>query len=139
MLVTSPHIPSPSHLFSWNVLVGIFQLQAKKILSWRIQRTQNFLLEFLRNNRFFFFFPSFKFWQIKYIAVLWCNAGKTSCFSKCQRKRQVTLWAMLIVGSYKVRRLNVKLHFPEVISFLFPSQRANEGFSNIILVLNLVK
>lgn len=49
------------------------------------------------------------------------------------------LMSMLIVGSYEVRRLNVKLHLPEVILFLSPSQLTNEGFLDVILVLSLVE
>lgn len=49
------------------------------------------------------------------------------------------LMSMLMVGSYEVRRLNEKLHLPEVILSLSPSQLANEGFLDVILVSSLVE
>lgn len=123
MLVSSPHIPLPSHLFYLNVRVKkkkqsyYFTCKLKKILSWEIH-TKIFARGFKEAQYFFSFF---KFWQIRYIAVLWYNVRKTSCFTKCQRKCQVTLWAMLIAGSYEVRRWNVKPHLPDVILLLLPS------------------
>lgn len=44
-----------------------------------------------------------------------------------------------MAGSYKAGRLDVKPHLLEVISFLSPLQLANDGFSDIISVLNLVE
>lgn len=114
----------------------------RKVLSWETRMlfkgTQKSLLKLFKWS--FFSFPLNSgnlnilfnmYCSIKYIvSVLPIWNWEDLRFYQMFKEMSNDLRCVLIEGSYKAGRLNVKPHLLEVISFLSPSQLANGGFSN---------